>query len=97
VDVETADGSVKVLVVGSGELPPRNQLETRPLPLQVGNRLDVTVINADCFTIGGGSPHNWPRNRDENIIKCATSQAAATSWRELGLAGAQQEMLWMQS
>jgi len=53
VDAETADGSVKVLVVGSGELPPRNQLETPAFQLLFGNRLDVKVINADSFT--GGS------------------------------------------
>jgi len=38
-----------------------------------------------------GSPDNWSRNRHENIIKSVTFQAAATSWREFGLAGAQQE------
>lgn len=53
VDAETADGSVKVLVVGSGELPQRNQIETRTVPLLFGNRLDVKVIYADSFTIGG--------------------------------------------
>jgi hypothetical protein len=53
VDAETADGSVKVLVVGSGELPPRNQLETPAFQLLFGNHLDVKVINADSFT--GGS------------------------------------------
>jgi len=56
VDAETADGSVKVLVVGSGELPPRNHLKTPAFQLLFGNRLDVKVINADSFTIRGGSP-----------------------------------------
>jgi hypothetical protein len=44
---------MKVLVVGSGELPPRNQLETPAFQLLFGNRLNVKVINADGFT--GGS------------------------------------------
>jgi len=53
VDAETADGSVKVLVAGSGALPPLSQLEARAIPLLFGQRVDVKVINAESFTIGG--------------------------------------------
>jgi hypothetical protein len=80
VDAETADGSVKVLVVGSGELPPRNHLETPAFPLLFGNRLDVKVINGDTSRSAGAPPTIGHGIENENIIKCATFQAAATQW-----------------
>jgi len=58
VDAETADGSVKLLITGNGLLPPRHQLETRTLPLLLGHRLDVKVINAESFTIDGSRSLN---------------------------------------
>jgi hypothetical protein len=58
VDAETADGSVKLLITGNGLLPPRHQLETRTLPLLLGHRLDVKVINAESFTIDGARSLN---------------------------------------
>jgi uncharacterized hydrophobic protein (TIGR00271 family) len=56
VDAETADGSVKVLVAGSGDLPPLRSLESQALPLMVGRRLEVKVINAASFTVGASVP-----------------------------------------
>jgi len=52
VDAETADGSVKVLVAGNGDLPPLNRLETGAGPLLFGRRMEVKVLNAESFKIG---------------------------------------------
>lgn len=62
VDAETADGSVKVLVAGSGDLPPLNQLDRRARPLLFGHRLEVKVLNAESFTLGASmpAPKSWP-------------------------------------
>jgi uncharacterized hydrophobic protein (TIGR00271 family) len=56
VDAETADGSVNVLVAGSGALPPLSQLEAQALPLLFGQRLEVKVINTESFTVDTSTP-----------------------------------------
>lgn len=52
VDAETADGSVKLLLAGSGDLPSLSRLETDARPLLFGRSLDVKVLQSQSFPVG---------------------------------------------
>lgn len=52
VDAETADGSVNLLVAGSGALPPIHQLNSSASPLLFGRRLTVKVLDSRTISLG---------------------------------------------
>jgi uncharacterized hydrophobic protein (TIGR00271 family) len=51
VDAETADGSVNLLVAGSGALPPIHQLNSSAGPLLFGRRITVKVLDSRIIAI----------------------------------------------
>jgi hypothetical protein len=52
VEAETADGSVNLLLAGTGVLPRLSQLEARIRPLLLGRSLVVKVLHSESFVIG---------------------------------------------
>lgn len=54
VDAETADGSVKVLVAGHGDLPPMQRLEAEAQPILGGRSLELKVLDSRTYAFGGG-------------------------------------------
>lgn len=50
-EADTADGSVQLVLAGSGDLPPRAALERRVLPVLAGRPLQVKVLPGDSFAI----------------------------------------------
>jgi uncharacterized membrane protein len=52
VEAETADGSVNLLLAGTGVLPRLSQLEARIRPLLLGRSLVVKVFHSESFVIG---------------------------------------------
>lgn len=51
VEAETADGSVNLMLVGHGELPPISQLETSAQPLLLGRNIEIKVLESQSFSI----------------------------------------------
>jgi uncharacterized hydrophobic protein (TIGR00271 family) len=52
VDAETADGTVNLLLLGNGELPPLNQLEERARALLSGRTIRVKVVESQTLYVG---------------------------------------------
>jgi len=56
VEGETADGSVRLLLAGSGTLPPVDRLEQRIRGILSGRRLEVKVLQSSGFSLNPGRP-----------------------------------------
>jgi len=52
VDAETADGTVNLLLLGDGDLPPLNKLEERTRDLIFGRTIRVKVVESQTLYIG---------------------------------------------
>lgn len=52
VDAETADGTVNLLLLGEGDLPPQNKLEERARDLLFGRTIRVKVVESQTLYIG---------------------------------------------
>lgn len=52
VDAETADGTVNLLLLGNGDLPPFNQLEESSRDLLFGRTLRLKVVESETLSIG---------------------------------------------
>jgi hypothetical protein len=52
VDAETADGTVNLLLLGEGDLPPQNKLEERARDLLFGRTIRVKVVESLTLYIG---------------------------------------------